>query len=745
MGAVGNIRSICALSGPCTTPSGAFDRVFGYDDINRLTTAKSGSSLWGSAAGNGYAYDPMGNMTSITLGTARTATFSYVGTTPKLSSVTETGPGTRSVTYDPAGNETGVGTSTFTYSARNLLSGSAGDGLLYTYDGRGLRVTSTRNNVLAYPTSLTISPFSALGGSANPTGTVILNYTGGAAVNLTSSDPTVASVPQTVTIPLGQTAGSFLITTSPVAADTKVLITAAYNGVTKMATVVVTAGAQLLGVSLSPRTVRGGNSSTGTVTLNGPAPGPSGAVVTLTSSSLSATVTSTVTIPQGQTSTTFTVTTLVVTSSTSAIITATYGTPPVSQRASLTIVTFAVQGTSMHDDVAATSTSEQPVLRLASLAGWLERPSVSLDSSPFRGWSFTASFQEDQRDVAADWDAALWPTTPADPDPGGARLLSTESLIQPLPARNFLYSPEFNLLAESELAPPRDRVILYEYIWFNGHPVAQIDGTTVVHWTFTDHLGTPLMQTTATQAVWWRAEYEPYGRVFAFNPPTLADQHQPLRLPGQEAEQLNLGTNGLTERSYNIFRWYRYGWGRYTQTDPLWDPRRTAELDPYAYVVGNPARFSDPVGLMCVCCNDWDKQHLSEWIGQQADLQHRYITGGDLPPSLRYGPGGDTTCDIYGRGVSGPGVPSTAYQDFGQGTCIDFCVRVHEQYHRNECRRKDYLDRLKQSWVQEAIGYAKGIDCLTTALTQGRVCRDVDPLGPTNYVQPPGPPRRLAR
>jgi RHS repeat-associated protein len=44
------------------------------------------------------------------------------------------------------------------------------------------------------------------------------------------------------------------------------------------------------------------------------------------------------------------------------------------------------------------------------------------------------------------------------------------------------------------------------------------------------------------------------------------DGRQPppaLRFPGQEADAAD------GERSYNIFRWYRSGWGRYTQGDPL--------------------------------------------------------------------------------------------------------------------------------------------------------------------------------
>jgi uncharacterized protein RhaS with RHS repeats len=94
--------------------------------------------------------------------------------------------------------------------------------------------------------------------------------------------------------------------------------------------------------------------------------------------------------------------------------------------------------------------------------------------------------------------------------------------------------------------------IAYEYIWFDGHPVAQADAGGATHWTFTDHLGTPLLLTNSDASTYWRAEYEPFGAVYALR---SADVHQPLRFPGQEAEQLNLGANGVTEREYNVFRW----------------------------------------------------------------------------------------------------------------------------------------------------------------------------------------------
>jgi len=155
-----------------------------------------------------------------------------------------------------------------------------------------------------------------------------------------------------------------------------------------------------------------------------------------------------------------------------------------------------------------------------------------------------------------------------------------------------------NLMAETELTSNPIPVILYEYIWFGGQPVAQIDSSGTTSWTFTDHVGTPLIQTSSVQGISWRAEHEPYGEVFALR---TIDQHQPLRLPGQEAEQLNLGPNGVTERSYNIFRWYRNGWGRYTQPDPVGLSSAGSFAPPtalFSYGKENSIRFIDPRGLV---------------------------------------------------------------------------------------------------------------------------------------------------
>src|SRR5439155_14225597 len=77
---------------------------------------------------------------------------------------------------------------------------------------------------------------------------------------------------------------------------------------------------------------------------------------------------------------------------------------------------------------------------------------------------------------------------------------------------------------------------------------------------FNDHLGTPILQTSATGSVIWRVEREPYGRIFTTR--AGSERYQPLAFPGQEED-------GLSDRSYNIFRWYRAARAKYTQFDPI--------------------------------------------------------------------------------------------------------------------------------------------------------------------------------
>jgi hypothetical protein len=187
--------------------------------------------------------------------------------------------------------------------------------------------------------AISVNPTSVVG-PASSTGTVTLTAaapSGGAVVTLTSSNTAIAGVPASITIAAGANSATFNITTAAVTANISVTLTAAYSGVSRTATLTVTAPpppASLNTLTLNPTSVTGGSSSTGTVSLTSAAPA-GGSVVTLSSSSGSATVPASVTIASGATSATFTATTTAVTAATSATISATYA--GVSRTAALTI------------------------------------------------------------------------------------------------------------------------------------------------------------------------------------------------------------------------------------------------------------------------------------------------------------------------------------------------------------------------------------------------------------------------
>jgi hypothetical protein len=88
--------------------------------------------------------------------------------------------------------------------------------------------------------SMAVSPSSVVGGNPS-TGTVTLTAaapSGGFAVALSSNNP-AASVPASVTVPVGATSATFTVTTSAVTTSTPVTITASAGGVTRTATLTV--------------------------------------------------------------------------------------------------------------------------------------------------------------------------------------------------------------------------------------------------------------------------------------------------------------------------------------------------------------------------------------------------------------------------------------------------------------------------------------------------------------------------
>jgi len=182
--------------------------------------------------------------------------------------------------------------------------------------------------VLASPiiSSLALSPNVVLSGTPS-TGTVTLTGpapTGGAVIALTSSDTTVATVPASLTIPARASTGTFTVATRPQAFDPTVTISASYHNTTGRAALTATHVNNILFLVLSPDTIEGSTTSTGTLFISDPAPA-GGSVVSLASSKPEvARVPARVTVPAGESFVSFTVTTTQVRSQTTVTISGTF-------------------------------------------------------------------------------------------------------------------------------------------------------------------------------------------------------------------------------------------------------------------------------------------------------------------------------------------------------------------------------------------------------------------------------------
>ena len=201
--------------------------------------------------------------------------------------------------------------------------------------GQTVTLPVTPVPLLPSATSVTLNP-SSVTGAQSSTGTVTLSgpAAGAGAQVALSSNNAAASVPSNVTVPAGSNTATFTISTSPVSASTQATIFASYDGLTPSASLTVIPPT-VSSLTLNPNSVVGGlQSSTGTVTLTGPAPA-GGAQVMLSSSNASASVPSSVTVPAGSNSATFTVNTSPVLISASATISASYNNT--TQSATLTV------------------------------------------------------------------------------------------------------------------------------------------------------------------------------------------------------------------------------------------------------------------------------------------------------------------------------------------------------------------------------------------------------------------------
>ena len=133
---------------------------------------------------------------------------------------------------------------------------------------------------------------------------------------------------------------------------------------------------------------------------------------------------------------------------------------------------------------------------------------------------------------------------------------------------------------------------IQETVWFNGAPVALLDGTST-YYVHSDHLGTPRVISDGNTAV-WRWESDPFGS-------TLPDEDPDndgttftynVRFPGQYYD----AETGL---HYNYYRTFDPATSRYLESDPI---GLAAGPNTYAYVGNMPTMHVDPFGLEVLLC-----------------------------------------------------------------------------------------------------------------------------------------------
>ena len=162
-------------------------------------------------------------------------------------------------------------------------------------------------------------------------------------VTIANGNPSALAAPTTVTVLAGQTNANFTVTGGTVASDTVVSLTATPSNGTKSVAITVKPGGSLQSLTFQDSVIRNGATTTGTITLAGPAP-VGGVTVALTSNAANVSVPASVTVPAGETQATFSIQSIG-TKSVATTISATYDGKKVS--AVLTIVRPMLAGLSL--------------------------------------------------------------------------------------------------------------------------------------------------------------------------------------------------------------------------------------------------------------------------------------------------------------------------------------------------------------------------------------------------------------
>ena len=120
-----------------------------------------------------------------------------------------------------------------------------------------------------------------------------------------------------------------------------------------------------------------------------------------------------------------------------------------------------------------------------------------------------------------------------------------------------------------------------------------------------DHLGTPQTLTNESGATVWSAEYDPFGKATVNNDPDNDGNSVTYnqRFPGQYYDQ-------EIDMHYNLNRYYSPDTGRYVTSDPV---GLRGGFNTYNYVLSNPIRYSDELGLDSLLPPRCGKGQIVRW------------------------------------------------------------------------------------------------------------------------------------
>ena len=147
----------------------------------------------------------------------------------------------------------------------------------------------------------------------------------------------------------------------------------------------------------------------------------------------------------------------------------------------------------------------------------------------------------------------------------------------------YWFSPSGAVLAETNSSG----ALLNEYIYFSGGRAARRDSSGNVYYYVGDHLGTARLITNASGTVCYDADYAPFGQEIAFT--NTCSQNYKFTGMERDAETAN---------DHTWYRGYEWNIGRWMSPDPLaGDVTDPQSLNRYTYVLNNPTRLIDPLGL----------------------------------------------------------------------------------------------------------------------------------------------------